>query len=60
LDRPYKVWGYPIIPLLYIILAALFCINLLINKPLTTYPGFGIVLLGIPVYYYWQNKQKAI
>lgn len=60
LDRPYKVWGYPIIPVLYILLAALFCINLLINKPLTTYPGFGIVLLGIPVYYYWQNKQKTV
>jgi APA family basic amino acid/polyamine antiporter len=60
LDRPYKVWGYPIIPVLYIILAALFCINLLINKPLTTYPGFAIVLLGIPVYYYWQNKQKTV
>ncbi len=49
--RPYKAWGYPILPALYILIAAAICIDLLINKPLYAYPGLIIVLLGIPVYY---------
>ncbi len=56
LERPYKAWGYPFVPALYILLAALFCINLLIEKPLYSFPGLIIVALGIPVYYYWKNK----
>jgi APA family basic amino acid/polyamine antiporter len=50
-ERPYKVIAYPLIPILYIILVSLFCINLLIFKPMTTYPGIFIMLIGIPVYY---------
>lgn len=59
LERPYKVWGYPIVPLLYILLASAFCINLLVMKPLYSYPGLIIVLLGIPVYFYRQRKKAA-
>ncbi|MCZ2140195.1 MAG: amino acid permease [Bacteroidia bacterium] len=50
-ERPYKVWGYPVIPILYILLALFVCISLLIEKPATTLPGILIVLLGIPIYY---------
>ncbi len=53
--RPYKAWGYPFLPALYIIIAAAICIDLLINKPTFAYPGLIIVLLGIPVYY-WQKR----
>jgi APA family basic amino acid/polyamine antiporter len=49
--RPYKVWGYPVLPGIYIVMAAFICISLLIDKPDYTYPGLGIVLAGIPVYY---------
>ncbi|MBK7335889.1 MAG: amino acid permease [Saprospirales bacterium] len=49
--RPYKVWGYPVLPALYILAALFICINLLIYKPDYTYPGLGIVLLGVPVYF---------
>jgi APA family basic amino acid/polyamine antiporter len=56
LDRPYKAWGYPIVPGLYIFLAILFCINLLIEKPMYSFPGLFIVAMGIPVYYFWRNK----
>jgi basic amino acid/polyamine antiporter, APA family len=56
--RPYKAFGYPIVPALYIILAAAISIDLLIFKPQYTWPGLGIVLLGIPVYYVWK-KQKV-
>ena len=50
-ERPYKAFGYPVIPVIYILLAAFFCINLLITKPLISWTGVGLVLLGIPVYY---------
>lgn len=50
-ERPYKAFGYPFLPALYIILAASISIILLLYKPQYTWPGLIIVLLGIPVYY---------
>jgi APA family basic amino acid/polyamine antiporter len=52
-ERTYKAPGYPLLPALYILVAAAICIDLLIYKPLYTWPGVGIVLLGIPVYFLW-------
>jgi basic amino acid/polyamine antiporter, APA family len=49
--RPYKAFGYPVIPIIYIILASAFCGVLLIHLPQNSWPGLGIVALGIPVYY---------
>lgn len=54
-ERPYKAWGYPIIPAAYIICAAGICIDLLIFKPMYTWPGVVIVLIGIPVYFIWKK-----
>lgn len=54
-ERPYKAFGYPVIPAVYIILAAAISIDLLIFKPHDTWPGLGIVLLGIPVYFVWKK-----
>lgn len=51
MPRPYKAFGYPVLPLLYILLAGAICILLFIYKPKFTWPGLGIVLLGIPIYY---------
>ncbi len=50
-ERPYKAFGYPVLPAIYIIMATLFCIALIIYKPLYTWPGFIIVLIGIPIYF---------
>jgi basic amino acid/polyamine antiporter, APA family len=61
-ERPYKAWGYPVVPALYILCAAAISIDLLIFKPMYTWPGMVIVLLGIPVFFIWKkflvNKQK--
>jgi len=54
--RPYKAWGYPIIPALYIVFATLIMIDLLIYKPNYTWPGLGLVLTGLPVYFLWRRK----
>jgi APA family basic amino acid/polyamine antiporter len=50
-DRPYKAFGYPVLPAIYVLLAAVFCIFLIKMKPLYAGIGLGIVLLGIPLYY---------
>ncbi|MEI7490817.1 MAG: amino acid permease [Bacteroidota bacterium] len=55
-ERPYKAFGYPIIPALYIILATSIMLILLIYKREYTWPGLVIVLLGIPVYFLWKKK----
>ena len=51
IERPYKAFGYPVLPILYILLGIAFCTALLIYKPAFTWPGLGIVLIGIPIYY---------
>lgn len=53
--RPYKAWGYPVIPALYILTTTFIMVILLIYKPNYTFPGLVIVLLGIPVYYLWRR-----
>jgi APA family basic amino acid/polyamine antiporter len=53
--RPYKAFGYPVLPLLYVLLAGSICVLLFIFKPKFTWPGLGIVLLGIPIYYGIKN-----
>ncbi len=58
-DRPYKAFGYPILPIIYIIMGLAFCILLVIYKPQFTYPGLIITLLGIPVYYLIIGKKKT-
>jgi APA family basic amino acid/polyamine antiporter len=55
--RPYKAWGYPVLPALYIVMAAWICIVLLRYKPQYTWPGLVLVLLGIPVYLFWSRRQ---
>ncbi len=55
-ERPYKAFGYPVIPIIYILVVAAFCINLLYMKPVNGGVGLAIVLVGIPIYYYWKKK----
>lgn len=57
-ERPYKAIGYPVLPVIYILLALLFCSALLIYKPNFTWPGLGIVLIGIPIYFVALAQRK--
>lgn len=59
LPRPYKSFGYPIIPALYILTTTFIMIILLIYKPKYTFPGLVIVLLGIPVFFLWRKYSKS-
>ena len=59
IPRPYKALGYPLIPALYILMASFICLVLLFAKPIYTWPGLIVVVLGIPIYYYFQKKEPA-
>lgn len=58
MERPYKAFGYPVIPALYILLALLILVILMFCQPDYSIPGLVLVLLGIPVYFFWDKKQK--
>ena len=59
--RPYKTFGYPVLPILYILMGIGFCALLIVYKPQFTWPGLIITLIGIPLYYFVAangNKEK--
>ena len=61
IHRPYKAFGYPVIPSIYIMATVTIMVILLIYKPDYTFPGLGIVVLGIPVFYLWKrNAGKSL
>jgi APA family basic amino acid/polyamine antiporter len=55
IPRPYKAFGYPVIPVIYIMTTSFIMVILLIYKPNYTFPGLILVILGIPVYYIWKK-----
>jgi basic amino acid/polyamine antiporter, APA family len=57
-ERPYKTVGYPVLPVLYLGIVTFIMVILLQYKPLYTWPGLIIVLLGLPVYFIWKRKQQ--
>jgi APA family basic amino acid/polyamine antiporter len=57
-ERPYRALGYPLLPALYILVAGAISLDLLVLKPAYTWPGLIIVLMGIPVYYFWKTFKK--
>ncbi|HLW50555.1 MAG TPA: amino acid permease [Sphingobacteriaceae bacterium] len=56
LPRPYKAFGYPVLPFIYILMGTAFCVLMVIYKPDYTWPGIVIASLGIPVYYLIKRK----
>lgn len=57
-ERPYKAFGYPVIPALYIVGATVILFVLFIYQPATTLPGLVIVATGVPVYFLWRRAGK--
>ena len=58
-DRPYKAFGYPVIPALYIVLTTLICIDLLVYKTFNCGMGLLIIALGVPVYFMFKRSKNA-
>lgn len=57
-ERPYKAWGYPVVPILYIVITLFICVDLLVYDLTNAGMGLLIVLLGLPIFYVVQFKQK--
>jgi len=53
-ERPYRAFGYPIVPALYVIGATVILVVLFVYQTATTWPGLIIVLTGVPVYFFWK------
>ena len=60
-ERPYKAFGYPVVPAIYVIAASFIALNLLISAKTRAqaWPGLLIVLMGIPVYFWWRRGRPA-
>jgi APA family basic amino acid/polyamine antiporter len=55
-ERPYRAFGYPVVPALYIVVASAILLVLLFYKTQTTWPGLLIVLAGVPIYFLWKRR----
>ena len=58
-DRPYRTWGYPVVPVVSMLLAALLIVDLAFLAPTTSGIGILIVLTGVPVYFFWRKAAAA-
>ena len=60
LPRPYRVWGYPVTPALFLGISAWYLVNLLFTRTFSSLTGFAVVLAGLPFYYHWRrNRTEA-
>jgi APA family basic amino acid/polyamine antiporter len=59
-ERPYRTWGYPIVPLIYISIAALLIVDLAYLAPSTSGIGYLLVLTGVPVYLAWRKRAASL
>jgi APA family basic amino acid/polyamine antiporter len=57
--RPYRALGYPIVPALFVLGSLAFVINTLMERPMESLIGLGLVALGVPVYLYWRSKDHV-
>jgi len=57
LPRPYKVWGYPFTPAVFLLVSVFYLGNLIVTRPFQVLVGVGIVLSGLPFYWYWQKRR---
>jgi APA family basic amino acid/polyamine antiporter len=60
LPRPYRMWGYPVTPLLFLGIALWFLGNMLITRPVPSFAGLGLIVSGVPVYFLWRRTQRKV
>jgi APA family basic amino acid/polyamine antiporter len=54
--RPYRAWGYPIVPALFVFGSAVFVVNTLLQRPFESLSGLVLLAIGLPVYFYWRRN----
>lgn len=59
MDRPYRTWGYPVVPLVFVFGIACLIISTLLKSPRESLMGLGLIALGLPFYFYWRSRVTA-
>jgi APA family basic amino acid/polyamine antiporter len=59
LPRPYKAWGYPAVPMIFIVALSGILLNTLVRRPVESLAGVALMIVGIPVYYFWDKKRRS-
>ena len=55
-ERPYRAWGYPVVPALFLLVTGWLIVNTFIATPTQAFTGVFLMALGIPFYWYWSRK----
>ncbi len=58
MPRPYRTWGYPVVPVVFVLVAAALLLSTLIDNPVRSLAGLGLILAGLPFYSYWKRKRN--
>jgi len=59
LPRPYRMWGYPLTPLLFLAVTMYFVVNTLVTRPGPSLAGLGLIATGVPVYFIWSRVRRS-
>jgi basic amino acid/polyamine antiporter, APA family len=59
LDRPYRMWGYPVTPVVFLLITAWFLGNMIVSRPVPSLAGLALILTGVPIYLFWERRQRA-
>ncbi|MFN0108636.1 MAG: amino acid permease, partial [Blastocatellia bacterium] len=57
--RPYKTLGYPVVPLVFVLVAAWLIYNTLVERPVESAVGFGLTVIGLPLYFYFKRSKES-
>jgi APA family basic amino acid/polyamine antiporter len=58
-ERPYRTFGYPMVPLIFVIVAGWLVVNSLFTRPVEAFVGLGLTVLGLPLYFYFRGQQEG-
>src|SRR4051794_8043147 len=59
LVRPYRMWGYPVTPILFLLITTWFLGNMIVSRPVPSLAGLGLILTGLPIYFVWARQFLA-
>jgi basic amino acid/polyamine antiporter, APA family len=60
LHRPYRTWGYPITPLIFLLASVAMLVNAAVQDPMPALIGVGLIALGVPVFYFWKRPRREL
>ncbi len=58
-ERPYRAWGYPVLPLVFVLVNLAIFLNTIISQPFASAVGLAIITAGLPAYFFWKNKSRG-